>query len=184
MPEEKADTHLATPKPKPKRHMTPEMLAKLKVAREKALETKKRLKEEGDSAKIRHLQEKMDKLKPPSTKDIKKVLKEDDKVSAPSPQPESDSDDEEEEKVKVVARPSKLKKKKKKKPVIIMERSDDSESSDGGQVIYINRRAKSKEAAATAAPNSSPEPPQPVLPPQPVRLPYNPFNTRFNQPYY
>lgn len=70
MPEEKADTHLATPKPKPKRHMTPEMLAKLKVAREKALETKKRLIEEGDSAKIRHLQEKMDKLKPPSTKDI------------------------------------------------------------------------------------------------------------------
>ncbi len=45
------------------RKMTDEMLAKLAVARQRAMEVKKKLKEGGDSVKIEHLQERIEKVK-------------------------------------------------------------------------------------------------------------------------
>ena len=55
------------PLAKPKRTLSEDQLAKLKVARERALEVKKAMKEKSDDAKIKHYEEKIMKIKGKNT---------------------------------------------------------------------------------------------------------------------
>ena len=49
--------------PKPKRTLSEDQLAKLKIAREKALVVKRAMKEKSDDKKVQHYQEKIMKIK-------------------------------------------------------------------------------------------------------------------------
>ena len=112
--------------PKPKRTLSEDQLAKLKIARAKALEVKKAMKEKTDDSKIKHYEEKIMKLKGEKA-DEKPVEKSMEEVQLEG------EEFEEEKPVEVM----KVKKPKpKKKPVIICEQSD-SDSGDDSNVIYI-----------------------------------------------
>lgn len=140
-----------------RRTMTPELLEKLKVAREKANEVKKKMKAEGDVARIAHLEKRLAKLKPPSKEpelnNKEKELKEKDEKL-----PTVEEEEEEQ--------PQKIKKKKpKKKPVVIYDQSSSSSSDDDSQVVYVKRKSKNK---YKRAPAPQPAPIQQQPPPPPV----------------
>ena len=88
-----------TPKavePKPKRTLSEDQLAKLKVAREKALEVKKAMKEKSDDKKIKHYEEKIMKIKgkkpdePPVEEELEnlEIDEEEEEITEPEPEPE------------------------------------------------------------------------------------------------
>ena len=130
---------------KPKRTLSEDALAKLKIAREKALAVKKEMKQKTDEGKIQHYEEKIQKLrskyppKEPEPEEAKEALKEENVELLPSPVPKPKP------------------KSKAKKPVVICDGSS-SESDDGGNVIYIRRKSSKK--------HKEPIPPPPPQPPQ------------------
>jgi len=148
--------------------MTPEMLEKLAIARQKAHEVRKQIKLDKESKAIEELPERLEqqakikeelnKPKPPKPEVKSK------KVVEPEP-----SDDEEE------ALPPKVVKKKKKQ-VVVMEDS----SSDEEQIIYVPKR-KTKKPVETPVetpvekpvekPVYKPPPRPPPPPPPPPRQP-------------
>jgi len=162
------------PLAKPKRTLSEDQLAKLKVARERALEVKKAMKEKSDDAKIKHYEEKIMKIKSkntdetPATEEIDDLkIEDEDFLEDIDPEPE------------FVVRKAKPKAKN-KKPVVIMEESE-SESEDDSNVIYIKRgRNKKTEKPAFVQP-PEPPPPQPQMQqmPPPPMMPPNPFH-RYN----
>ena len=172
---------------KPKRTLSEDQLAKLKIAREKALVVKKAMKEKSDDGKIKHYEEKIMRLKtkkveetpdePPSElldepeveaeveveeepKVIKSIRKKETKEETLKNPPDDNEVDEE-------APPPKIKPKSKKKPVVIIEESD-SDSSEDSNVVYIKRRGKKRD----------PRPPQqqpiPAYAHQPPNIPEPP----------
>ena len=170
----------APPATKPKRVMSEERLASLAIARQKALEVKKRMNKDGNDAKIKHLEGKLSKLKgslpnaipeegePAPTNNIKKELKEKPKqkiVEQKDLGDDSSSDDE--PPVQVI---KKKPKKKSRKPVVIMEQSSSSDSDDNSNVVYIKKRSSKKKQVEQAPP---PEQPQPQVE---VRHNPNPFH--------
>lgn len=156
---------------KPKRTLSEEQLAKLKVARERALEVKKAMKEKSDDDKIKHYEEKIMKIKGRKGED-KNIEEELDNTNINEEQPE-----EPEEEPEVIQVKSKSKPKAKKKPVVIMEQSE-SESEDDSNVIYIKRKGRKKE---------QPLPAPPVQPPplqRQIIIDPNPFHRyQMNQHY-
>ena len=131
--------------PKPKRTLSEDQLAKLKVAREKALIVKRAMKEKSDDKKIQHYQEKIMKIKgkkpdePPVEEELQKL--EIDEQEEPEPEPEQEV---------IVKKP---KPKPKKKPIVICEESSESED-DNSNVIYIKKGKRRQQ-------------PAPLPPPQP-----------------
>ena len=141
--------------------MTPELLAKLKIAREKAQRVKRKLAAGGVEAKMKHLQDKMNKMS------IKAKAK-----SPPIDEVEEREEErEEEEEEEVIIKREIVKKKKKKKPVIVIEQISSEEEEEEPKVIYVPRRKRRE---------PSPEPEdKPVVTPfhQPLifQRPPNPF---------
>ena len=156
--------------PKPKRMLSENQLEKLKLARIKALAVKKKLKEEGDAEKIRHLEGKIAKLKVKGktedavpTEEIEQPVEEPPVIE----EEHTETDDLEE----VVMRVRKPKPKPKSKPVVIYEQSSSESEDDNSNVVYIKK--KSSRAKKQVAPE--PPPPQPPVP-QPIQrqVVYNP----------
>ena len=149
--------------PKPKRMLSEDQLAKLKVAREKALIVKRAMKEKSDDKKIQHYQEKIMKIKgkkpdePPVEEELQKL--EIDEQEEPEPEPEQEV---------IVKKP---KPKPKKKPIVICEESSDSE--DDSNVIYIKKGKRRQQPAPLPPPQPQPQP-QPQIQRQVVVNP-NPF---------
>ena len=128
---------------KPKRTLSESQLAKLKLAREKALKVKAEMKKSSDDEKIKHYESKIQRIKSHSTKHVPSQANE------PNEEPkmmeeisQSLEDDvvaqDEEKPIKVVKKP---KAKAKQKPVIIYEQSEESESEEEENVIYIKRKS-------------------------------------------
>ena len=161
------------PLAKPKRTLSEDQLAKLKVARERALEVKKAMKEKSDDAKIKHYEEKIMKIKGkttdevPATEEMEDLQIDDDIFEDIDPEPE------------IVVRKAKPKAKN-KKPVVIMEESE-SESEDDSNVIYIKRGRNKKTEKPVFVQPPEPPPPQPQMQqmPPPPMMPPNPFH-RYN----
>ena len=161
------------PLAKPKRTLSEDQLAKLKVARERALEVKKAMKEKSDDAKIKHYEEKIMKIKGKNTDEVSATEEmedlqiEDDSFEDIDPEPE------------IVVRKAKPKAKN-KKPVVIMEESE-SESEDDSNVIYIKRGRNKKTEKPVFVQPPEPPPPQPQMQqmPPPPMMPPNPFH-RYN----
>jgi hypothetical protein len=126
-------------KPKKTRTMTPEMLEKLKVARERAMEVKKELAKKNEATKINEQETKLNKRKSKLAEKEIKSGKIDLSTNEKILEAEAE-DSEEEEPVKIKIE----KKKPKKKPVVIVQESD-SESDDDNNVVYIRRKSKKKE---------------------------------------
>ena len=139
---------------KPKRTLSEEQLEKLKIAREKALEVKRAMKEKSDDKKIKHYEEKIMKIK--GKKAEPKAVEELEEVN--------ESEEEEESPPEVIVQ--KKKPKPKKKPVVIYEQSE-SESDDDSNVIYIKRGNKSKKKQDN--PLVEPPPQQVIQQPPPVQ---------------
>ena len=148
---------------KPKRTLSEDQLAKLKIAREKALIVKKEMRQKTDEGKIQHYEEKIQQLKSkypakeepePKPEEVKEELPEEEPIPAPKPKSKS----------------------KGKKPVVICDESS-SESDDPGNVIYIRRKSKKQ---------IQPQP-QPIQPPpiqREVVMNPNPFfRYNLNQHY-
>lgn len=149
---------------KAKRTLSEDQLAKLKVAREKALKVKQQMKQNSDEEKIKHYESKIDRLKsrmpnakPPEPKpseqkeEAVQPVKEEVLVEQPSldtPQPEQT----------VKHRP-----KSKKKPVVIYEQSDSESSDDNSNVVYIKKGKSRKPKDLPRA--------EPILPSQPTPAP-------------
>ena len=140
---------------KPKRVLSESQLEKLKLARVKALAVKKKLKEEGDVEKVKHLEAKIAKLK----------IKE----NPSPPPPESEIIEQEptqEEPVADLEEPAvertKKSKPKPKKPLVIYEESGSSDSEEDNNVVYIKKKSKRKQVAPEPPPipQPVPEPPQ------------------------
>ena len=170
-----ADSPKTAPAPKPKRTLSEDQLAKLKIAREKALEVKRAMKEKSDDKKIKHFEEKIMKIKgkqadePPSEEAEPEALEAVEEVLEPELEPE------------VIVKKSKPK--KKTKPIIICEES--SESEDDSNVIYIKKGGRSK----AKKPEYAPPPEPPVPPPLPqvqrqVIMNPNPFYRYNMNPHY
>jgi hypothetical protein len=141
---------------KPKRTLSESQLEKLKLARVKALAVKKKLKEEGDVERIKHLEGKIAKLK---VKD-----KTPDEAPPEEAEPEPPVITEEKIETEDLEEPPivRSKKSKPKKPLVIYEESGSSDSDDNSNVVYIKKKSKRKQVA--------PEPaPQPTLEPPPIR---------------
>ena len=171
-----ADSPKTAPAPKPKRTLSEDQLAKLKIAREKALEVKRAMKEKSDDKKIKHFEEKIMKIKgkqadePPSEEAEPEALE---AVEEVEPEPELEPE--------VIVKKSKPK--KKTKPIIICEES--SESEDDSNVIYIKKGGRSKGKKQESAP--LPEPPAPPPLPQVQRqviMNPNPFYRYNINPHY
>jgi len=136
---------------KPKRTLSEDQLAKLKIAREKALVVKKAMREKSDDKKVQHYQEKIMKIKgkKPDELPIEEEVQnlEIDEQEEPEEEPEPEP--------QVIIKKSKPK--PKKKPVVICEESSDSE--DDSNVIYIKKGKRRQQPA-----------PLPPAPPPPGRL--------------
>jgi hypothetical protein len=143
--------------PKPKRTLSEDQLAKLKVAREKALIVKRAMKEKSDDKKIQHYQEKIMKIKgkkpdePPVEEELQKL--EIDEAEEPEPEPEPEQE-------VIVKKP---KPKPKKKPIVICEESSESED-DNSNVIYIKKGKRRQQPAPLPPPQPQPPPPPPPQP--------------------
>ena len=121
-----------------KRKMTPEMLDKLRLAREKAANIKRVASKEKTEEKIEKISTKLEKVKSKLPKTEIVEIQETEELKR-----EALSDLEEEDK-KV-----KKKKKPKKKPIVIVNQSESSSSSDDeNQVIYIKNKRRNKRASA------------------------------------
>jgi hypothetical protein len=116
-------------KKKKTRTMTPEMLEKLALARQKALEVKRKLKEGGDAEKLKHYQTKCEKKKKASNSETKPEPEEEVKPEPekevveeePKEEKEEPKAEEPKEEPKVEEEPEKpkvVKPKKPKKPVV------------------------------------------------------------------
>lgn len=126
-------------KPKKTRTMTPEMLEKLKIARERAMEVKKELAKKNEATKINEQETKLNKRKSKlAEKTAPTITQEIQEKNVPEAE---DSEEEQEEQPVII---KKEKKKPKKKPVVIVQESD-SESDDDNNVVYIKRKSKKKE---------------------------------------
>ena len=149
---------------KPKRTLSEDQLAKLKIAREKALAVKKEMKQKTDEGKIQHYEDKIQQLRskyPPKEPEPEEVIKEENFELPPSPVPK--------------AKP----KSKGKKPVVICDESS-SESDDASNVIYIRRKSSKKHKE----PPQPPPLPPPPLPQREVVMNPNPFfRYNLNQHY-
>ena len=182
---------------KPKRTMTPDMLQKLAVAREKAMIVRRQIKAERDAKELEELPAKLEqkaKIKaelnlPKEPKPAFRTKKKEEPI------PEANLDDSEGSEVEEPPPPPVVKKKKK---IVVVE---DSSSSDEEQFIYVPKRvpkgipqnpkakyipsekvtpAASVENYQIDLPWEAPIPPQPVRPPQPTynelaRAHLNPF---------
>ena len=152
-----------------KREMTPELLEKLALARQKALEVKRAEKEGGDEAKLLNLQKRMDKLKQKSTKKVRivepeKVVEDDTDVE------DVDSNDRELTEIESIKSPEPQrisKKKKGKQPLVIVREQESSSDEEPQQVIYIKDRKK-KNVPPPPPPVYPPAQPQPSYPPPPL----------------
>jgi len=162
---------------KPKRTMTPEMLEKLAVAREKAMLVRRQIKAEKDARELEDLPAKLEQKA--------KIKAELEKPKEPRPEfrtkkkevpiPEDNPDDSEASEIDEPPPPP-VKTKKKKKVVVV----EDSSSSDEEQFIYVPKRVPK---AKKVTPGASVEnyqidlpwdrPPEPVRPPAPPQPTYN-----------
>jgi len=155
-----------------KRIMTEEQLAKLAIARVKALEVRRARKIESDEDKMRILESKMSKLK--SLKAVEPVVSEPDTpdkcndILTPSDAPEPP------EPPVVPDTPETLPPKMKKKKTVVIEQS--SSESDSENVIFIKRPSRSREMRTDAQREIAP-PPLPPPPPERVMPTLNPFHT-------
>ena len=138
---------------KPKRTLSESQLEKLKLARVKALAVKKKLKEEGDVERIKHLEGKIAKLKV-KDKTPDEAPPEETEPEIPVPVEQHLSEDLEETPI------VRSKKSKPKKPLVIYEESGSSDSDDNNNVVYIKKKSKRKQVAPEPAPEPVPEPPQ------------------------
>ena len=153
---------------KPKRTLSEDQLAKLKIAREKALIVKKEMRQKTDEGKIQHYDEKIQQLKSkypakeepePKPEEVKEELPEEEPIPAPKPKSKS----------------------KGKKPVVICDESSSSSDDDPGNVIYIRRKSKKQ-----PIPQPQPQPPPPQPPPIQREVLMNPnpfFRYNLNQHY-
>ena len=174
---------------KPKRVMTPEMLEKLAVAREKAMLVRRQIKAEKDAKDLEELPAKLEQKakikaeleKPKEPKPEFRTKKKE--VPIPEANPVMDSPDDSEP--SEVDEPPPVKTKKKKKVVVVEESSSDEET-----YVYVPKRrpkgepqnpkakyvptenitpAPSVENYKIELPWEAPQPPpQPVRPPQPT----------------
>jgi len=182
---------------KPKRTMTPDMLQKLAVAREKAMIVRRQIKAERDAKELEELPAKLEqKAKIKAELNLPKEPKPEFRTKKKEvPIPEANLDDSEGSEVEEPPPPPVVKKKKK---IVVVE---DSSSSDEEQFIYVPKRvpkgipqnpkakyipsekvtpAASVENYQIDLPWEAPIPPQPVRPPQPTynelaRAHLNPF---------
>ena len=182
---------------KKKRTMTPEMLEKLSVAREKAMIVRRQIKAERDAKELEELPAKLEqKAKIKAELNLPKEPKPEFRTKKKEvPIPEANLDDSEGSEVEEPPPPPVVKKKKK---IVVVE---DSSSSDEEQFIYVPKRvpkgipqnpkakyipsekvtpAASVENYQIDLPWEAPIPPQPVRPPQPTynelaRAHLNPF---------
>ena len=125
---------------KPKRTLSESQLAKLKLAREKALKVKAEMKKSSDDEKIKHYESKIQRIKSHSTKHAPSQPSEEPKMMEEISQSLEDDvvAQDEEKPIKVVKKP---KAKAKQKPVVIYEQSEESESEEEQNVIYIKRKS-------------------------------------------
>lgn len=159
-------------KTKPKRVMTPEMLEKLAVARQKSNEIRAKIKAEGEKGKLEHLQSKMDKIK------LNKPKGKEEKCCPKKEKIEHEEEEEEEEIIVKKKQPAKIKLQKKKKQIIVVEESDSDSDNDDKQIIYIPRRKKKEPPPIERQQAQHPQQP-------PDKPPYvNPFllNRRYGFP--
>ena len=130
-------------KPKRKtRTMTPEMLEKLAIARKKALEVKKKLKEEGDEGKVKFHQEKVMKKEANKKKKKDDIIRKEEILDTSGTAVDASNNDKEKD-VDVVLEPNS----EKSSPKIVYE----SESDPEDQIIYIKkskRKARTKKEKA------------------------------------
>lgn len=157
-----------------KRIMTEEQLAKLAIARVKALEVRRARKIESDEDKMRILESKMSKLK--SLKAVEPVVSEPDTPDILTPTCNdlpSDAPEPPEPPV-VPDTPETLPPKMKKKKTVVIEQS--SSESDSENVIFIKRPSRSREMRTDAQREIAP-PPLPPPPPERVMPTLNPFHT-------
>ena len=177
---------------KPKRTMTPEMLEKLSVAREKAMIVRRQIKAEKDAKELEELPAKLEQKakikaeleKPKEPKPEFRTKKKE--VPIPEANPVMDSPDDSE--ASEIDEPPPPKTKKSKKKVVVVEES----SSDEEEYIYIpkrkprgvpqNPKAKyvpsEKVTPAASVENYQidlpwDQPPEPVRPPAPPQPTYN-----------
>lgn len=175
---------------KKKREMTPEMLEKLALAREKAQEVRRQIKAEKDAKALEELPQKLERqakikeelAKPEKPKPETRTKKPPPEHNPVMDSPTSDSDDYSYEEPK---KELPKKEKKKKKQIVVMEDS----SSDEEQFIYVpKRRGRPQNPKAKDLPevnitpavsvedySTPPPPPRPKMsaqnlpvPPQPV----------------
>lgn len=175
---------------KKKRTMTPEMLEKLAVAREKAMEVRRQIKAEKDAKELEELPAKLEKkakIKAELNKPQEPKPEFRTKKTIPEDNPVMDSpDDSEPSEVDELPPPVKS---KKKKQVVVVEDS----SSDEEQFIYVPKRKpkgvpQNPKAKYVPNENVTPAPPPenykidlpwmeasppPVRPPQPPQPTYN-----------
>ena len=187
---------------KKKRTMTPEMLEKLAVAREKAMIVRRQIKAEKDAKELEDLPAKLErqaKIKEElaKPKEPKPEFRKKKEVPIPEHNPVMDTPDDSEASEVEEPPPPPPKTKKSKKKVVVVEES----SSDEEEYIYIPKRkprgvpqnpkakyvpsekvtpAASVENYQIDLPWEAPIPPQPVRPPQPTynelaRAHLNPF---------
>jgi len=119
---------------KPRKQLSSDSLAKLAIAREKALQT--RLKNKA----IREQLLEPDKETIPEDEDEKEPEQIPDKIEPKKIQPDSDEDEDKE-----VAKPKKVKKKKpNRSKIIISNDSSSSDSEDDAPVVYIRTKKKTR----------------------------------------
>ena len=145
---------------KAKRTLSEDQLAKLKVAREKALKVKQQMKQNSDEEKIKHYEEKISRIKTRGKAKEESNAKVEAEVAEPLVQEELPSTN-----LEPTPKPVKPSKPAKaKKPVVIYEQSDSESSDDNSNVVYIKKgRSRNKKQE----PLPAPLPPAP-LPPAPL----------------
>ena len=173
---------------KPKRTMTPDMLQKLAVAREKAMIVRRQIKAERDAKELEELPAKLEqKAKIKAELNLPKEPKPEFRTKKKEvPIPEANLDDSEGSEVEEPPPPPVVKKKKK---IVVVE---DSSSSDEEQFIYVPKRVpkgipqnpkakyipSEKVTPAASVENYQIDlpwdrPPEPVKPPAPPQPTYN-----------
>ena len=171
-----------------KQQMTPERLAKLAEARQKAALVKKKMAHMSHDEKVNVLEKKLRKMKndsiiepkdtEPEPKDTEPELKDAETASA-IPAKVEDSDHEEEVSFESEKPIKKSKAKKgKKKPVVIVDasESESSESDDAqSQVIYIKKKSKNKKQQPRRV-DRQPSPVEEALRYDAPHLTFNPFH--------
>ena len=147
---------------KPKRRISEDQLAKLKVAREKALKVKQQMKQNSDEEKIKHYEEKISRIKTKSKAKEEPNAKVEAEVAEPLITEELPSTN-----LEPTPKPVKPSKPAKaKKPVVIYEQSDSESSDDNSNVVYI-KKGRSRNKKQEPLPPTQSAPPS-ALPPAPL----------------